>query len=78
MEAIRETLDVTGNSITICLPTTFAARRVDVIVLPALEQDGMDGPGQLRHQPASELAGTVIHDDLVSTADGAEDWDALR
>ena len=78
MEAIRETLDVIGNAITIRLPATFPARRVEVIVLPALEQQAMDDPVRRRRQPAPELAGTIIHDDLIAPADPSEDWDALR
>ena len=70
MQAIRETLDVIGSSVTIHLPSGFAARRVEVIVLPAVEQESPAVPTHPhRHQPAAELAGTVVHDDLIAPAD---------
>lgn len=78
MEAIRETLDVIGSSVTIRLPSSFSARRVEVIVLPAIEQESTAAHAHpRRHQPAAELSGTVIHDDLIAPAGSAEDWDAL-
>lgn len=78
MEAIRETLDVIGSSVTIHLPLGFTARRVEVIILPAVEQDHAGPARQLRHQPAAELAGTVVRDELIAPGGGAEDWDALQ
>ena len=78
MEAFRETLDVIGSSVTIRLPSSFGARRVEVIVLPAVEQESTAAQAHLRrHQPAAELSGTVIHDELIAPAGSAEDWDAL-
>ena len=78
MQAIRETLDVIDSTVTIRLPATFAARRVEVIVLPALEPGGTARQPGPRHQPAPELAGTLIHDDLIAPVASAEDWDALK
>ena len=78
MEAIRETLDVVDNSVTIRLPIGFAARRVEVIVLPAVEQDMAGQVHRRRHQPAAELAGTVVHDELLAPSDSAAEWDALK
>ncbi len=78
MQAIRETLDVIDSSVTIRLPATFAARRVEVIVLPAVEQGSAAQQPERRHQPAPDLAGTLIHDDLIAPAVSAEDWDALK
>ena len=78
MEAIRETLDVIGSSVTIHLPLGFTARRVEVIVLPAVEQGGAGPAHQRRHQPAAELAGTVVLDELIAPCGDAEDWDALK
>lgn len=75
MEAIRETVDVVGHSVTIELPADFTARRVEVIVLPAPEQDSAECPP--RRRPSPELAGTVILDDLIEPAVSAGDWDAL-
>lgn len=76
MEAIRETVDVIGQSVTIELPANFTARRVEVIVLPAPEQDSAALPS--RRRPSPELAGTVIRDDLIEPAVSADDWDALK
>lgn len=64
LEAVRETVDVLGGSVTIRLPACFSARRVEVIVLLAGEDDTV---GRLRwRRPALELAGTIIHDHLKS------------
>lgn len=76
MEAIRETVDVVGHSVTIELPADFTARRVEVIVLPAPEQDLAARSSHRR--PSPELAGTVILDDLIEPAVSADDWDALK
>lgn len=76
MEAIRETHDVLGGSITIHLPAGFAARRVEVIVLPATDEGASGQPRQ--HRPAPELAGTIILDDLIEPAVNPDDWDALK
>ena len=78
MEAIRETVDVVGRSITILLPANFAARRVQVIVLPAPEQDITPPAQRLKPRPSPLLAGTIIHDDLIEPAVDADDWDALK
>ena len=76
MEAIRETVDVVGSTVTVHLPAGFAARRVEVIVLPALDE-GVK-PSVARRQPSAALAGTGIHDELIEPAVPPEDWDALR
>jgi hypothetical protein len=76
MEAIRETVNVVGHSVTVQLPADFSARRVEVIVLPASESDEPRGPTRLR--PSPELAGTVIHDDLIEPAVSPDDWDSLN
>ncbi|MDP3086328.1 MAG: hypothetical protein Q8N44_21875 [Rubrivivax sp.] len=76
MEAIRETHDVLGGSITIHLPAGFAARRVEVIVLPAPDESAVAHPR--RHRPAPGLAGTVIRDDLIEPAVSPDDWGALK
>lgn len=75
MEAIRETHDVLGGSVTIHLPAGFAARRVEVIVLPAAEEV-MGGRGRPR-RPAAGLAGTIVRDDLIAPAVSPDEWDAL-
>jgi hypothetical protein len=78
MQAIRETHDVLGGSVTIHLPADFAARRVEVIVLPA-DSDSASGQARLRQRrPAPELASTVIRDDLIEPTTSPDDWDALK
>jgi hypothetical protein len=76
MEAIRETHEVLGGTVTIRLPAGFAARRVEVIVLPAADE-GTGGRTRQR-RPAPELAGTIIRDDLIEAAVTPDEWDALK
>ena len=77
MEAIRETHDVLGGSVTIRLPAGFAARRVEVIILPAADDAGAAGRPRQR-RPAPGLAGTIVHDDLIEPAVAADEWDMLK
>ena len=72
MEAIRQTVNVVGNTITLQIPDSFTARRVEVIVLPAHEQASAPATG--KRTPSPGLAGTVIHDDLIAPAVDARDW----
>ena len=76
MEAIRETVDGVGGTVTVHLPAGFAARRLEVNVLPALDE-GVK-PTVARRQPSAALAGTVIHDNLIEPTVPPEVWDALR
>jgi hypothetical protein len=80
MQAIREVHDVLGGLVTIRLPADFSAKRVEVIVLPAAPTaDRASGPLQMtKRRPAPELAGTVIHDDLIEPAISPDDWDVLK
>ena len=78
MEAIRETVDVVGRSITILLPDDFAARRVQVIVLPAPEQDIAPPDQRLKPRPSPLLAGTRIIGDIMGPVVDDDDWDALK
>jgi hypothetical protein len=76
VDAVREIVDVSDGLVTIRLPAGFAARRVEVIVLPAADARAAAAPR--RRRPAPELADTVIHDDLIEPAVDPSDWDALR
>ncbi len=78
MEAVRETVDVVGRSVTILLPDTFAARRVQVIVLPAPEQDTAPPAQRLKRQPSPLLAGTRIIGDIMGPVVDDDDWHALK
>lgn len=76
MEAIRETVNVVGNMITVRIPEGFTARRVEVIVL--LAQDPAPAPGVVNRRPSPRLAGTRIVGDIMSPVIDAADWDALK
>lgn len=75
LEAVRETVGVLDGSVTVRLPASFCARRVEVIVLPAAEGDTVGPPR--RQRPAPELASTVIHDDLIEPAVTAAECTAV-
>jgi hypothetical protein len=76
MEAIRETVDVIDNTVTLTLPAGFLARRVEVIVLPAANQASATQP-TLR-QPSALLVGTKIIGDIMAPAVDAGEWKALQ
>lgn len=77
MEAIRGTHDIVGGCVTIRLPAGFAARRVEVIVLPAAD-DAVSSQRPHQRWPAPEMAGTIVRDDLNEPAVSADEWDALK
>jgi hypothetical protein len=76
MEAVRETVDVIDNTVTLTLPAGFLARRVEVIVLPAANQAG--ATQATFRQPSALLAGTKIIGDIMAPAVDAADWNALQ
>jgi hypothetical protein len=76
VQAIRETHDVLDGAVTIHLPAGFAARRVEVIVLPVAEE-----AADIRRpprRPAPGLGVTIVRDDLIAPAASPDDWDALK
>jgi len=81
MEAVRKLAEVVGHTVTVRLPDTFSATRVEVIVLPL--EDVADssvspkGPAK-RRTPPPELAGTILLDDLITPAVPAGEWDATQ
>ena len=77
MQALREVLTVSDNTLTIRLPPAFRARRVEVIVLEADPEEPSTSHTP-RHRPSVKLAGTRILGDVMAAAVPAEDWDALK
>lgn len=77
MEAIREMHDVLGGSVTIRLPASFAARRVEVIVLAATDDVGAAGRPRQR-RPAPGLAGTIVRNELIEPAVNPDEWGGLQ
>jgi hypothetical protein len=78
MEALRLIAEPVNQQLVINLPPSMASRRLEVIVLPANEQNAMPEV-VMRSTPSPKLAGTVIlHDDLITPACPEEDWDVLR
>lgn len=79
MDAVRQIADVVSHTITIRLPDSFSASRVEVIVLPV--DEALAAPSNATNQrrtPPPELAGTAWTDDLIAPAVGADEWDAAR
>ena len=80
MEAIREITQVENNLLTLRLPLSFKAKRVEVIVMPAEESamfnDGLSA--EVRRRPSPKLKGTRIVGDIMSPAAPEEDWDVLK
>ena len=75
MEALRFTAKPVNRRILIELPAGMEADIVEVIVRPSKRTSPKTGK---RRQPPSELAGTIIHDDLISPAVSESEWDALQ
>lgn len=80
MEALRQLAELEGNTLTILLPASFQAKRVEIIVLPADETVTPEEPGtpKVRRKPSPKLMGTRIKGDLMSPVVPEEDWDALK
>jgi len=81
MEAVRKLAEVVGHTVTVRLPDTFSATRVEVIVLPLEDVADLSvspkGPAK-RRTPPPELAGTILLDDLIAPAVPTGEWDATR
>ena len=75
MEALRFTAKPVNRRILIELPAGMEADIVEVIVRPSKRTSPKTGKCR---QPPLELAGTIIHDDLISPAVSEGEWDALR
>ena len=75
MEALRFTAKPVNRRILIELPASMEADIVEVIVRPSKRTSPKTGKCR---QPPSELAGTIIHDDLISPAVSESEWDALQ
>ena len=79
MEAIREITQIENNLLTLRLPLSFKAKRVEVIVMPAEETVmSSEGEAKVQRKPSPKLKGTRIIGDIMSPAAPEEDWDALK
>jgi hypothetical protein len=80
MQAVREFTQLEDNLLTLRLPQSFKAKRVEVIVMPAQEPAtiGEEQPQEARRRPSPKLKGTQINGDIMSPIVPAEDWDALK
>jgi hypothetical protein len=80
MEAIRQITQVENNLLTLRLPLSFKARRVEVIVMPADESSVLSRSvyTEIRRRPSHKLKGTQIIGDIMLPAVPEEDWNALK
>lgn len=80
MEAVRQITQLENDILTLQLPASFRAKRVEVIVMPIDEdmmRDKHDAAGG-RRRPSPKLKGTRIIGDIMSPVVPEEDWDALK
>jgi len=80
MEAIRQITELENNILTLRLPVSFKAKRVEVIVMP-VEEEVMSGEGvaaEVRRMPSPKLKGTRIIGNIMSPVVPEEDWDVLK
>ena len=80
VEAIRQITQLENNILTIRLPVSFKATRVEIIVMPADEVvlSGEDVAAEVRRRPSPKLKGTRIVGNIMSPVVPEEDWDALK
>jgi len=79
MEAIRQITQLENNLLTLRLPLSFNAKRVEVIVMPAEDEiaSSQEVTG-VRRRPSTKLKGTQIIGDILSPVVPESDWDALK
>ena len=80
MEAIRQFTRIENNILTLQLPVTFKAGRVEVIVMP-IEEEMFNEAGAgavVQRKPSPKLKGTQITGDIMSPAVEEEDWDVPK
>lgn len=80
MEAVRQITQLENDILTLQLPASFRAKRVEVIVMPIDETmtlDEHDAAGG-RRRPSPKLKGTRIIGDIMSPVVPEEDWDTLK
>jgi hypothetical protein len=77
VEALRFIAEPVNHRLAIDLPPGLENKRLEVIVLPASEQESAPTP-TTHHRPNARLRGTVsIRDDLIERAFTEKEWDAL-
>ena len=80
VEAIRQITQLENNVLTLRLPVSFKAKRVEVIVMPAEEavMSSENGAAEVRRRPSPKLKGTRIIGNIMSSVVPEEDWDVLK
>ena len=77
MEALCFIAEPVNHRLVIDLPPGLESKRLEVVVLPASEQESAP-TSTTHHRPDARLRGTVsIRDDLIEPAFTEKDWDAL-
>jgi hypothetical protein len=78
MEAIRHITQLDDDILSLKLPESFKAQRVEVIVMLAAENDMPEQTKTPRRSPSRKLEGTRIIGDIMSPVVSENDWDALQ
>lgn len=78
MEAIRHITQLDDDILSLKLPESFKAQRVEVIVMLAFEDDRTEQQSAPRRRPSPRLTGTRIIGDIMSPVVPENDWDALQ
>jgi len=79
MEALRLIVEPKNRKLVIDLPSGLDQRRLEVIIMPAMDSEPVYPPPRVRRKPSALLAGTVaLKDDLIAPAVPETDWEALK
>jgi len=80
MEAVRQITQLENDILTLRLPASFRALRVEVIVMPFDETviPNEQGAASGNRRPSPKLKGTRIVGDIMSPVVPENDWDALK
>lgn len=76
MQALRMIEQVNNHTLTLTMPEAFWQKRVEVIVLPCVDE--ITTQPVTRRKPSPLLADTRITGDIVSPVCAPEEWDALK
>ena len=80
MEAVRQITQLENDILTVRLPESFRAKRVEVIIMPiddAVLSNEQNTAG-VRRRTSPKLKGTRIIGDIMSPVVPENDWDALK
>jgi hypothetical protein len=80
MEAIRQITQLENNILTLRLPLSFKAKRVEVIVMQVEEAVTTSevGVAEIRRRPSPKLKGTRIIGNIMTPVVPEADWDVLK